>query len=409
MNIETYLGLTQVNNKFFTYGAGSMGKEVTAYLISKGFHFNGFIDAGPKEKFLNQDTLVMTPDEFYQLPFKKIPVIVCGRNLTKENILHDERFIFFKFKEEMLYITSEASIEINKKFSKMEIENPDLIKQVGNSDSVSYLFWDQYSKDLFVAKNRLMSNRYCMDAVKSFFEKYSLAIHRFGARPCPTGLPPLGNLFAESYLYFHNDLFLLEGYQRLLDVGAFDGVSTFSFLHACEKNESSATAVCFEPDPNNFATLKQNLGSNPRVTLVETAIGSTIGRVSFQSSNLRKEKLLNASAASAIVSEIGDLSVSCMTIDDYTAKNSKKVTIIKTDPPGSASVIESIRGATNTIRRDRPIIIAGAYHDPDSIVTVPKAINEVVKDLDYKLFLRHLSWNFGETHVFAVPADRCNK
>lgn len=75
-----------------------------------------------------------------------------------------------------------------------------------------------------------------------------------------------------------------------------------------------------------------------------------------------------------------------------------KVTFIKMDVEGSE--LESLKGAKNTILRDKPKLAICIYHKPEDMVTIPLYIKELVPE--YKLYVRHHSNSWAETVLYAV-------
>ncbi|MCP4410449.1 MAG: FkbM family methyltransferase [Gammaproteobacteria bacterium] len=59
------------------------------------------------------------------------------------------------------------------------------------------------------------------------------------------------------------------------DVGANDGGTTVTALHQFPK----AQVYSFEPHPDTFSALVTRIGGEPRVTCVNSALGSDVGEV----------------------------------------------------------------------------------------------------------------------------------
>jgi len=79
------------------------------------------------------------------------------------------------------------------------------------------------------------------------------------------------------------------------------------------------------------------------------------------------------------------------TVDD-------KVTFITMDIEGSE--LAALRGAENTIKRDRPKLAISVYHKPDDLIEIPRYILSLVPE--YRLYLRHYSNLHTETVLYAV-------
>lgn len=89
--------------------------------------------------------------------------------------------------------------------------------------------------------------------------------------------------------------------------------------------------------------------------------------------------------------------VPVISIDEAVDPN-EKVTFIKMDVEGAE--LESLKGAKEVIRRDKPKLAICIYHRPEDMWTIPSYINELVPD--YRLYIRHHSSQQEETVLYAV-------
>ena len=83
---------------------------------------------------------------------------------------------------------------------------------------------------------------------------------------------------------------------------------------------------------------------------------------------------------------------------DRVVAEEDKVTFIKMDVEGAE--LESLKGAKETILRNKPKLAICIYHKPDDLIDIPLYINELVPE--YKLYIRHHSNDRGETALYAV-------
>ena len=86
-----------------------------------------------------------------------------------------------------------------------------------------------------------------------------------------------------------------------------------------------------------------------------------------------------------------------MPIDEAVDTNNR-VTFIKMDIEGSE--LEALKGAQQTIQRDRPKLAICIYHKPEDMTDIPLYIKSLVPE--YRLYVRHHSNRCSETVLYAV-------
>lgn len=85
----------------------------------------------------------------------------------------------------------------------------------------------------------------------------------------------------------------------------------------------------------------------------------------------------------------------------------ERITLINMDIEGAEMGV--LRGASQIIKKWRPVLAICAYHKPTDLLEIPRFVNEVVTD--YKIFLRKYRSgslaSFNEYVYYAVPIERC--
>lgn len=138
-----------------------------------------------------------------------------------------------------------------------------------------------------------------------------------------------------------------------LDIGA--QIGSYALLAAT----CGATVFAFEPDSNNRRFLKRNLkGNNVNVKVVDSGVWNKSEILKFRS----HDALSSIEGVGMIPSSLPAINrIKVDTIDNIVKRlGIKKIDVIKMDIEGAE--IEAIEGASNTILKDRPILLIEAYH-----------------------------------------------
>jgi FkbM family methyltransferase len=172
----------------------------------------------------------------------------------------------------------------------------------------------------------------------------------------------------------------------VIDAGA--NIGTFTVLAA-----SIATAgkvYAFEPGSLAREILEKNTKSADNVMVIPSGLGEKsettemLVHADYPGMSMLGDAGLTVTQDSpGVVQE----AVHVTTIDDFVAKNGiTKIDFIKMDTEGYEKQI--IRGARETIRRDKPVIAASAYHFARDKEDIPKLIHEIEPRYQYLLSKR---------------------
>lgn len=191
-------------------------------------------------------------------------------------------------------------------------------------------------------------------------------------------------------IYFPPDLFSLSGEEVFVDCGAYIGDTLLVFLR--EVRNQFRKAFLLEPDPRNLARLQATVAALPldqqeRIEILPVAVADAPGTLGFSMHD----------AASAL-SATGEVEVPCRTLDELLGED--KATFLKMDVEGAELL--ALAGATEHIRRHRPLLAISAYHCQDHLWKVPLFIHRL--DPGYRFHLRRYSAHFLDDLVlYAVP------
>ena len=193
----------------------------------------------------------------------------------------------------------------------------------------------------------------------------------------------------EEKQYFVNDFFRYGEKEVFIDCGAFNGDTIQYFL---SMHINYAKIIAFEPESENFKILKSNYGENPKFMLINAGVYSKDGTIFF-----------SGSGTVGIVSETSqaaghETNIAVLSIDGLFLQ--EKVTLIKMDIEGSE--MEALKGAKETIRRDKPKLAICIYHSNEDMLNIAEWIHALVPE--YKLYVRHHGREYG-VHLVMGPAE----
>ena len=160
-----------------------------------------------------------------------------------------------------------------------------------------------------------------------------------------------------------------------VDVGANIGVYT---LHASRRVGAKGKVFAFEPTPDTFSDLQQNVQSNRcfNVTCEKIALADRIGEGHLVECGRA------ASNAISLLPPTGKrVTISVRTLDNYCQTNRiQKVDFIKVDIEGGEA--DFFSGGIKTLKKDRPLILFESAHTGPAYLE-----REILRGLGYNLFL----------------------
>ena len=196
-----------------------------------------------------------------------------------------------------------------------------------------------------------------------------------------------------QYTYPGPNLIEVEPGDNVIDAGACWGDSAIYFA---TKAAPDGHVFAFEMSQYNIDILNQNLRANPDI-----ANAVSVVRRPIWSDSLTNIWFHDAGAASSVSGEdSGGEKLKTISIDDFVnEQNLDHVDFIKFDIEGAER--HALDGASDTIRQHAPKLAVSAYHLRDDPFILAKKVLQIHPA--YRLFLRGVCKNFGETVLFCKP------
>lgn len=192
--------------------------------------------------------------------------------------------------------------------------------------------------------------------------------------------------------FFENAPWNLKDDEVLIDCGAYDGDSIKDFIENVGKYKK---IIACEPDEKVYGHLLKNIRENgwKNVTSYKIGVGEEKGILRFTSTGNQLSK----------ISDNGEVEIQVETIDNLFS--TENVTIIKMDIEGSE--MKALKGAKNTIIKNRPILMICAYHRKGDIIDIYNYINSLIEDYNY-YFRCHQPFPIDAV-LYAVPKERIKR
>jgi len=190
--------------------------------------------------------------------------------------------------------------------------------------------------------------------------------------------------------YYPSDLLCFTDDEVFVDVGAFDGDSLESFIGAASGR--FRRAIAYEPDPNNFAKLRERTSLNAwrsRLDLRQQAVTDVPGVVSFLTGQEMSSRMGS-----------GGVEVPAVTIDSLLDEGIVP-TFMKFDVEGFET--QAIGGGARTIAEHQPALAVCVYHKQDHLWMLPLAVHRM--NPSYRFHLRPYGFIWEEV-CYAIPPHR---
>ena len=241
---------------------------------------------------------------------------------------------------------------------------------------------------------RYMSTHSLEESIKKFlFQRAYILEHLDNMERIKQNYPLPTDMYEESiFKYKHGLVYVpdkaINSIQQtdFLDCGAYSGESALIF----EKEYNPHEIYSFEPVPENYNLLLDNIKLNKlkKVQPIDKGIGE-------QSKTLKYHSL----DVSSYVSEDGNAEMEVVSVDEFVEKHELDIGLIKMDIEGYE--LSAIKGARETIKKFKPILLISIYHHPEELFNTKQRIEEILPDYKFRIKLLSDVRPLAEIHLIA--------
>ena len=184
----------------------------------------------------------------------------------------------------------------------------------------------------------------------------------------------------------------------IIDAGAYIGDSALVFDRFFSK---CRRIYAFEPDPGSCALMEKTIAMNRLTNVIP--VGMALG-----DANSNGELSGRGLGANLLDRGRGDghnvLPVKIIRLDDYVKQNDIVPGVIKTDLEGFE--MHFLRGALETIKKHRPIMVLSIYHSADDFFGIKPFIESLDLGYKFRLFKADDGMILGGTCLICMPSEQ---
>ena len=194
----------------------------------------------------------------------------------------------------------------------------------------------------------------------------------------------------ESRQYFDLPYLIHDKDEIFVDCGCLNGQTSKNFIRWA--NNQYKHIYAFEPEIDKIAECKKTLPQD-KVSIYNLATWGKKTKLHFS----------DGRGGSSCICQEGKVVVDADSLDNVLGD--KKVSFIKMDIEGAE--LETLKGSKHLIQKYHPKLAISIYHCPNDIYEIPLLLLQY--NPDYTFYMRHYSYNPGETVLYAVNKGKIEK
>lgn len=180
----------------------------------------------------------------------------------------------------------------------------------------------------------------------------------------------------------------------IIDAGAYKG--TFVEKMAEKKDISKCIFYLFEPNRKLVNQIKKNLVNYNNVKVFQCALCDKNGKMKFTLMSTSTSHLLDKNYSGYNTESEEKEMVKVCKLDSII--QDENVSLIKVDVEGSEQAF--LKGATQTIIKNKPILLLSAYHKASDLWELLYYLSNL--NLGYKFYLRHYSISVAKSILYCI-------
>lgn len=193
--------------------------------------------------------------------------------------------------------------------------------------------------------------------------------------------------------YFEPDIFLPDGEECVVDLGAYVGDTYDNYIRVYGEN-TFASYYCYEADGENARRLREKFADHPAVIVKECAVMDKNGTVQFETN----ASFQSAGKVAADVGEKAYIQIPAVSLDDDVTE---KITLLKMDIEGAE--LRALKGAQKHIVEEHPKLAVSVYHSNTDILDIPRYIDGLYSG--YRFYLRYYGGTIYPSEYVLIAVD----
>ena len=178
--------------------------------------------------------------------------------------------------------------------------------------------------------------------------------------------------------------------KTFIDAGAYNGDSSLVLLEY-----QPSDIIAFEISEKNaelyLENMRKNAVSEEKYLLVRKGLDSKVQKIFYDDTGDEGTNLFVQ----------GNSKIDTIPLDGYLNGKNKQIGFIKADVEGAG--LEMVKGMTEMLKKDRPVLSIAIYHNPDEFLQIKPFIEKLHLNYYFE-FQNHLS-KYGEFFLFAYPQE----
>lgn len=211
--------------------------------------------------------------------------------------------------------------------------------------------------------------------------------------------PKLINNLYETRSECYLDKVFIDKYKEGLYIDAGSYNADFITTLQNKVDIKNSNFYIFEPNKIFYKNIKETLDKNINYKIFNSALCDQDSEMEFMQIPTSTSHIINKkyNAYKNTIDENKISKIKTNKLDTIIKK--EKVSGIKIDVEGSEYSL--LKGATKTIKRDKPIILVAIYHKWNDLFKIQNYISNL--NLGYKFYIRHYSLSVAKTVLYCIP------